>query len=231
MEPVSLQFIGKKLITKEDPQYVHKVFGVLALASFIYRYFVHYPLHGNLGLDTAHWFTWATIAVHLALSTSSLIFHVLARRIHNTPVIIWEEYRLHAIVFTVKTCMVTVWAGVMRPWFGQQYGRNTELVAFFFLMIAHNMLVDEITRRLGQPGETTVRVKDEYGWERKVVQRFYAYYQLVAFAAALTPTATPFEMAELGFNSLIAIQSSAFLMTLCRKGLITSNAHGAWCVD
>ena len=227
MEPLSLQFIVKKLNTKEDPLKVHKTLGFLALASFVYRYFVHYPLHGDLGFGKFDAFAWLTIALHLALSTSALIFHVLARRILNTPVIIWEEYRLHAIVFTLKTCMVFAWAGIMRPWFGESFGVNTDRFAFFMLMIAHNMVVDEITRRYGQAGETTVRVKDDYHWARTLILRFYAYYQFCAMAACLAPCSIA-GMADLGFNSLIAIQSSAFLMTLCRKGIITSNAHGIW---
>jgi hypothetical protein len=228
MEPMSLQFVKKKLITKEDPQHVHKVLGILALVSFAYRYFYYYPKYGTLGMGADSWLTWASIFIHLGLSTSSIIFHVLPRRILNTPIIIWEEYRLHAIVFTLKTMCVALWALLMRPWFGERFGHNTDLVAFFFLQSAHNMVVDEITRRYGEAGQTTVRVKDDYGFARKMVLRFYSYYQLTAFAAALTPTASPLDMADLGFNSLIAIQSSAFLMTLCRKGFITSTAHGSW---
>lgn len=35
-------------------------------------------------------------------------------------------------------------------------------------------------------------------------------------------------LADLGYNALIAIQSSAFLMTLFRKGLIRDYSHGLW---
>lgn len=33
----------RKLVTKEDPIYLHKTLGFLALCSFIYRYFYLYP--------------------------------------------------------------------------------------------------------------------------------------------------------------------------------------------
>lgn len=72
-----------------------------------------------------------------------------------------------------------------------------------------------------------MRVKDDYHIGRKIMQRFYAFYQIVASAAVLTPCSGQ-AMMELGFNSLIAIQSSAFLMTLCRKSIITSLSHGTW---
>jgi hypothetical protein len=35
-------------------------------------------------------------------------------------------------------------------------------------------------------------------------------------------------LGDLGYNTVIAIQSSAFLMTLFRKGLIRDYTHGFW---
>merc|ERR1712151_20112 len=56
-------------------------------------------------------------------------------------------------------------------------------------------------------------------------QKFYAFYQIAAVCCHLTPCAmTP----DLGYNTLIAIQSSAFLMTLYRKGLIYQHSHAMW---
>jgi len=67
-----------------------------------------------------------------------------------------------------------------------------------------------------------VLVKDEYGSSTKSVLRFYAFYQFTALASHLTPNA---RLADLGYNTFIAIQSSAFLMTLYRKGVITEVTH------
>ena len=67
-----------------------------------------------------------------------------------------------------------------------------------------------------------MRVKDEYGSSTKSVLRFYAFYQFTALASHLTPNA---RLADLGYNTFIAIQSSAFLMTLYRKGVITEVTH------
>lgn len=105
------ELVYRKLFTKEDPLYLHKTFGLLCVLSFLYRYAYVYPRFGNLGFDGS-WFDWATMGVHLMLSSSSLIFHVLPRRIMSRPVMIWEEYRLHAIVFTLR-CMVVYVIGLM----------------------------------------------------------------------------------------------------------------------
>jgi hypothetical protein len=104
-------------VTKEDPIYLHKTLGLFALCSFVYRYGIVFRRQGNLGFD-GHWFDHLTIFLHLMLSCSSLIFEVLAKRIVNKPLIIWEEYRLHAMVFTLKVTSVYLWGLYAQPYLG-----------------------------------------------------------------------------------------------------------------
>lgn len=212
------ELVFRKLFTKEDPIYFHKTFGLICLLSFIYRYAYVYPRFGNLGFDGS-WFDWATMFVHMMLSSSSLIFHVLPRRILSRPVMIWEEYRLHAIVFTLR-CMVVYVIGLMAQEGFWRRDRAT-LLQFFSVMPLH-FIADMITKKFGSPDSTTVRVKDDHSWQTKAVLRFYAFYQFLALGAHLTPSS---RLPDLAFNSLIAIQSSAFLMTLVRKGLVEPHTH------
>ena len=97
----SRKYIVKKLVTKEDPLFLHKTFGILSLMSYIYRYCYVLPMTGTLGFDGG-WFDYLTLAVHMILSTSSMIFHVLPQRMIRRPLVIWEEYRLHAIFFSLR---------------------------------------------------------------------------------------------------------------------------------
>lgn len=206
-----MAFVIKKLFTKEDPQMLHKVLGLLALVSFFYRYGYVFPRQGNLGFEGTR-LDWITMALHTALSTSSLIFHVLRKRILKKPYIIWEEYRLHAISFSLRCTAVFIagFAGVNR------------FVLFPTVMIWH-IIADEITRQYGTAGQTTVRGTDRLPWRIKLLTRFYGFYQFCAIASHVLPDARKMDMA---FNTLIAIQSSAFLMTLFRKGLIPYAVHG-----
>lgn len=206
-----MAFVIKKLFTKEDPQMLHKVLGLLSLISFFYRYGYVYPRRGNLGFDGTR-LDWFTMALHTALSTSSLIFHVLRKRILKKPYIIWEEYRLHAISFSLRCTAVFIaaWAGANR------------FVLFPTVMIWH-IIADEITRQYGTTGQTTVRGTDRLPWRIKLLTRFYGFYQFCAIASHVLPDARKMDMA---WNTLIAIQSSAFLMTLFRKGLIPYAMHG-----
>ena len=227
-----LRQVFKKLFTKEDPHFLHKFFGFLSLASFVYRYQVVFRRTGVLGLSGAvsgKWgdhLAWATMAVHLALSTSSLIFHVLRARILSKPTIIWHEYRLHAIVFTLRCVSVFLFARLSDYALGPAFrGSTVGRVLLLPVVLSHHLLADEVTRRHGPSDktQTTVRVQDDQPVWGRAVLRFYGFYQFAALGSHLLPHA---RSADLGYNSLIAIQSSAFLMTLVRKGLVRSMWHG-----
>ena len=143
----SRKYVIKKLFTKEDPIYLHKTFGLLSLLSFVYRYLYVFPKQGNLGFD-GHWFDYLTLAIHMILSCSSIIFHVLPKRMLRRPLVIWEEYRLHAMVFTLRCISVAMFA---RFW--PRFNNELDHIALFCTVMSHHLVVDEITRRIG-PGDT-----------------------------------------------------------------------------
>jgi hypothetical protein len=150
----SLRFVKGKLITKEDKHYLHKVLGAASLLSFLYRYAYCWPMTGTLGFENRTWLDWATMLAHTLLSTSSLIFTVLPKRISHKPAIIWEEYRLHAIVFTMRCFSLFLFA-----YFAPLKGTQWEQPAQFALVMTHHLVADEISLRYGTSGETTVRGK------------------------------------------------------------------------
>ena len=84
-----LSRVRSRLFTGEDKGNVHKILGLLSVWSFMYRYFLVFRDQGNLGFDGTP-FDWVTMALHLALTSSSLIFHVLKKRNKNHPMMIWQ---------------------------------------------------------------------------------------------------------------------------------------------
>ena len=104
---------------------------------------------------------------------------------------------------------------------------------FLPLVLGHHLIVDEITRRYGsKEGRTTVRsgtnAKDTAAWKITIL-RAYSFYQFLALGSHLVPRDSgTVALGDAGFNTLIAIQSSAFLMTLFRKGLIKDHSHALW---
>lgn len=194
-----------KLATRHDQLHIHKVLGAACLCSFMWHYTVQWPKHGELHAS------WLAIALHLALSLTGLQFRVPAKRIKKWPTIIWEEYRLHAVVFSFRAVVVAGLSGVPR----------------LLGIAAVHMAADEVTRRHGEPGSTTVRGKHDRDPSRRLwwLTRSYAVYQYLALASHLA--ATEDSAVDLAFNSFIAVQSSAFCMTLHRKGIITWKGHAA----
>lgn len=194
---VDMKFVVKKLFTKEDKDYIHKTFGFLSLLSYAYRYLYVYPTTGTLGF-TGTPFDWVTLALHFFLSFSSLIFHVVEKRIVSNPLIIYQEYRLHAIVFTLRGLLITVFG------FYQHLIPTVAIRwALSILMICIHTTVDYITYKYGTPGITTVR-NDDNG-SIPYVKLFFAFYQVLAMSSHLIVDA---KLNDLGWNTLIAIQSS-----------------------
>lgn len=215
---IDRKFIMKKLFSKDDQHYVHKVFGFLSLASFIYRYCYVLPTTGGIGFKEPNHFNWISLGIHFFLSFSSLIFHVVERRILSNPLIIYQEYRLHAILFTFRAVAVTIFG-----WYMHLLPTQVARVALWAMIFAIHLTVDYVTAVYGTPGMTTVRVNND--GKIPEIKLFFAFYQVLAMSThiVLDPM-----LYDLGWNTLIAIQSSAFLMTLKRKSLIRSKTHFFW---
>lgn len=192
-----------KLITRHDRFHMHKILGALCLISFVYHYAIQWPKTGTLNAS------WKVILLHLALSCTGIQFQVPAKRIKKWPTIIWEEYRLHAIIFSFRAVVVTALSGVYRV----------------MGICAVHLMADEVTRRWGEPGSTTVRGKHDREPSSRLwwLSRSYAFYQYLALGSHLM--AREENATDLAFNSFIAVQSSAFCMTLHRKGIITWKGH------
>jgi hypothetical protein len=93
----SYESIRRKLVTNEDPCHIHKALGMSCLLHFLYRYACGWGPRGTLGYESATFFNALTMCMHMALSSTSLFFHVLSKRMKTKPLIIYEEYRMHTI--------------------------------------------------------------------------------------------------------------------------------------
>eukprot|EP00943_MAST-04B_sp_MAST-4B-sp1_P000495 g495.t1 len=203
-----------KLVTKEDPYHLHKGMGILSILSFLYRYGVIYNSTGTLGF-TGTWFDWATLFVHMTLAFSSKLFRVPKKRLANKPMVIYEEYRLHAMIFTFRCVSVyacaVLWPVEQRP-----------VYAVALVVAAHHLLADYVTKIWGN-GSTAVRTnaKNLNSFYKKVAL-FYSFYQYMAIGSHILPSE---HLADLAWNAIIAIASSAFMMTLYRKRIIRGMTH------
>lgn len=218
LHKLDLKFTTKKLFTHEDVFNIHKILGFLALIHFIYRYFYVLPTTNTLGFGRNYLFDTCCLALHLALSYSSIIFNVLKHRIPERPLIIYQEYRLHAMVFTTRAVLVSLF-GMYNYLIPTEY----HYYILTLLILSISIIVDLITYKFGTPGITAVRNNNDSSI--KPLRLAYAYYQFIAMGSHLLLNP---KMCDLGFNGIIAIQSSAFLMTLKRKSIIRWYSHAFW---
>jgi hypothetical protein len=213
-----------KLATREDARFLHlhKTLGVVAAAHFAWRLWLG-ATTGSLGLDDGPW-TLAAVALHSALSLTSLQFHLPANRVKGRPMI-WPEARLHSIGFTLRSTAVLAvfvarWRLGWSAWMEAARGAA---------VIATMLWADAASSRFGPgPDDTTMR-KMPYPdavplWYRPWHTLFYSVGQVCATASMLLSC-----RAETPFLVLVPIQVSVFLMTLVRKGILSSAGwHAAY---
>ena len=196
-----------RLMTHEDRFMVHKTLGILSVLHFVYRYAYVWPTQGNLGYGSNNLFNHITIALHMLLSSSALIFQVMPKRLAKKPLIMYKEYQLHAIMFTLRSVIIYV-LGLY----------STKSFQWYACFVVHQ-IVDYITRVHGTPGNTAVRSRgNSRNLFKQTFRKFFSFYQIMALGSQLLAHE---KMSDFGFNTIIAIQSSAFLMTCARKQIIS----------
>eukprot|EP00980_Cylindrotheca_fusiformis_P014161 scaffold3719_cov104-Cylindrotheca_fusiformis.AAC.5 len=220
----------KKLISAEDPQWIHKTLGIYALLHFVFRLaqlmFGRDPAAGfgtNLGRGTSI-FSMVSLIPHLLLSCSSLIFDTVPReRVVGKPMI-WKENRWHSIFFGSRSilCAAFAWLSYRMqhagPW------RSISIVGTCLCVLLTMVGADVATEKL-RPSQNDSTVATLPFWDgcsdqaQRRIKKFYAFSQFSATSTCLL-CANP----AWPFSLLFPIQFSSFLLTLCRKGLISAKA-------
>jgi len=95
--------ITDKLITHEDPIHIHKLMGLYCLAN----YFIQIGLYHYYGTPYLNAYV---MIPHMLLPMTSFIFKVLTYRPtqNKMNMFIWNELRLHATIFSFRSCLVII---------------------------------------------------------------------------------------------------------------------------
>jgi len=224
-----------RLFTREDRGHVHKVLGFTALGHYVYRVVrcVRSDDHA-LGFVAGDPWMLFWILVHLALSGTSLIFHIPRNRVRKLPMI-WPEFRVHSILFAYRSLaiMLCLWQAADGDGGGGGDGaRTTQLLvagargAIVMGTIVGADLATAHYRRMEalKPDETTMRsMPFPDGTPSAVVKGVNFYYSVSQVLATMNMLFSV--NANRPFAALFPIQIAAFLMTLVRKGVLTA---GEW---
>lgn len=204
-----------KLVTPEDSTHIHKFLGIAVMVHYFYRMYL-FLTTGSMQFDNSV-STFLAIVLHSVLSLSSMIFHIPSFRIKSGPMI-YPEFRLHSIVFAMRSLVVMLLMYVAR-----RYDMVWPLYLRGLVVIVTMVLADLITRSFKEQG-TTMRGMPfpEYVPEniRDALNAFYSISQLCATAQVMFS----YRLDE-AFLVLFPIQIAAFLMTCVRKSIISA---GAW---
>lgn len=192
-----------KLNTKEDNIFIHKLLGIICLLNYIYRYHLLYST-GSMQLNNK--FALLLIFIHGILSISSLIFHIPSIRNSNKPMI-YPEFRLHSIVFGLRSVIISVQYYYKLNYFYQ-------ILTCFMTMISADIITYLYNNK--NAGSTMRNMpfdKSIPEYKQNQVTKMHSFFQIGATCFMLGNIDT-------AFSPLFAIQIAAFLMTLVRKSII-----------
>jgi len=195
-----------KLVTKEDPNHLHKFLGIICLTNFAYQYghiwlYGHTDLSHNRGL-------WLVFA-HGALSVSSMIFHIPAIRNRTAPMI-YPEFRLHSILFAIRSVVCFYLAYY-------EFGVLYKMAACMITMHLADIATD-----VCRPSAAETTTMRNMPFDKEVNES--VQHEIIAFHSKMQVAATLYMLGntDCAFMPLGPIQLSAFMMTLVRKNIITS---------
>lgn len=220
----------KKLFTPEDPQNFHKSCGLFVLLHYAYRFYQMYFGEMTAGFGSRGGFGTTYEAIlclipHALLSVSSLIFHSVPKeRVVGLPMI-WQEFRMHNIIFALRSVVSTVASWLSIHFNHDPIVRKIALVISGAAVLVANYFADEATSKLrpSEPESTTATMPYWEGCAVSTQRRFkyfYAYSQFLATMACLAVTNPAYP-----FAVMLPIQFAAFLMTMVRKGFLSSKKY------
>ena len=201
-----------KLRTKEDAQHIHKTLGFICLFNFIYRFYLLF-VSGTMNLNNFGGV--GMVVVHGLLSGSSMIFHIPSSRNRAAPMI-YPEFRLHSIIFAMRSvaCFLLTY---------YKFHLFYKFAACYLTML----LADGVTHYISNKSKlqtvesgTTMR---DMPFDSRISEEEQKQISLAQSANQIGATLYMFGNLDSCFSPLLAIQLAAFLMTLVRKSIITSN--------
>jgi hypothetical protein len=198
----------KQLMTKEDPNHIHKTFGILVLMSYIYRLVqCGMSTASDMGFVTQPQLTLPTVALHFMLNATSFIFKIPAKRI-ATGYRIWPEYRLHSLVFLCRNL-----ACILLFYIERTYYKGHQFHILNLLIVLGTMAAADISSYTQGPQHTS-------GFARELdVPAYMRYFFSMAQLGATAMILHGQRRCTMHFMMIIIIQGNAFLMTIRRKNL------------
>jgi NAD(P)H-flavin reductase len=211
--------IFKKLFTHEDYLNIHKIFGGIVLINFLYSVFDLY-YSGCKGVFTIRKFGFvffAFLIVHLLLSLSALQFNIPLNT-NYTTISIGQEYRLHSILFVIRSFLVILVLHFL--------GKTAFSQIIIFIIVIFNMYSADLISYFYKPKNDKLgfKIGSMPFWSncpseaQHIITSFYNYVQLVMTLFLINMNSS----IEVNLFAIFIIQITAFMGTLSKKGIINN---------
>ncbi len=207
-----------KLFTHHDPYNIHKILGGFIILHTFYRCYLILFFGTAFPENESVWRQSIGVLAHISLSCSSLLIPIPKKRNFNSPMI-WPEFRLHSILFATRHMLSTL-ITLHNLWPEDIY---LEAISKYSLLFTNIQLAKYITKEYGDHEKRTTNAmpypKDVTEEQKKAIKKEYANSQFAATAGAVISEPT------LSWISVIPIQIAPLLMTLVRKGIVSSYTY------
>lgn len=200
-------FVVRKLNTKEDNFYIHKLLGTVCFINYMYRFFSLF-YYGNMSFNQDY--DMFSVFLHGLLSTSSLIFHIPSVRNPQAPMI-YPEFRLHSIIFALRS-VICCFISYMNIYFAYKIAVCLTTTIIADIITSNYKQINNGKTMNNVPFEKSISLDDQ-----KKITHMHSSMQIAATLYMLGNTDT-------AYSPMFAIQIAAFLMTLVRKNIISSNS-------
>ena len=204
-----------KLITHHDPYHIHKVLGLSALLNYLLRIYYLFTYGTAFPEHEPYFHAISSVILHGILSTSSLLLPLPSKRNFSSPMI-WPEFRFHSITFAMRHVIATA----LTISSALPSNNHAEALMKLLLVILTIQCASWITQQFGDHEKRTTNSMPYPAWINEEMQKgvkdMYTRSQFGATKAIFLGDPT------LTFFPLFGIQMAPLLMTLVRKGKITS---------
>ena len=215
------------LITNHDPFHVHKILGLFVLLHFIYRfYLVATTGRAFSSPKEPTYISICGVLLHGVLSWSSLLLPLPTKRNFAKPMI-WPEFRYHSILFATRHVLSTIFT-LANCWPSSSSSNNDNQVVLNCIsrgtiIIGTVKLASYITSKHGNKTHRTTNTmpypNNVSSIQETNIKRMYTAAQFGATITCFMNDPT------MQFVPLLGIQMAPLLMTLVRKGRISTTTY------
>ncbi|CAK8991188.1 unnamed protein product [Durusdinium trenchii] len=217
-----------RLFTKEDGFNIHKTLGISVLVHVLYRAYAQLARIPDAGF-TSGYGSLALCWLSIALQSTSYFFEVPRARLLGSPMI-WQEWRAHNFIFVSRHVAAFTICWAYLRWVNTSNQIASTMLDFSMFAVLYIQLysVDVVTAYIREDKHTSLTASWPFWdgcpiWLEKTIKWYYTIAQFQASTLLIMTGNDLFGK----YMVIFPFQFASFLMTLVRKGIITTKGFHA----